>query len=120
MGTRTAREAVTPGKPNAEDAEPLELRTQRCLAGIISAWRDLAEVSEQLIALHRDPWADRGAFLARATALTESVHRALDEASAVVGGVPTVVDQEVHARLQKTTSECLLLQVAMLAEVPQA
>ena len=52
--------------------------------------------------------------------LTESVHRALDEASQVVSAVPTVVDQEVHARLQETTCERLLLQVARLAEVPQA
>ena len=105
---------------DAEAAEPLELRTQRCLATIISAWRDLAAVSEQLITLHRDPWADRSAFLARATALTERVHSALDEASAIVSAVPTVVDQEVHARLQQTSREALLLQVAMLAEVPQA
>jgi hypothetical protein len=93
---------------------------QRCLATIVSAWRDLAAVSEQLIALHRDPWADRATFLTRTTALTECVHRALDEASQVVSAVPTVVDEEVRARLQQTTCESLLLQVALLAEVPQA
>jgi hypothetical protein len=101
-------------------AASLEARTTQCLADLALAWRALAEVTQSLIAVHEDPWAGRSAFLAQATALTERVRHVLDEASQVVSAVPTVVDQEVHARLQKTTCEALLLQVAMLAEVPQA
>jgi hypothetical protein len=90
------------------------------MADIALAWRGLAELTEQLIALHEDPWGERGAFLARASALTERMRNALDEAGSIVSDVPAVVHEEVRERLADTSCEALLLQVAILSDRPVA
>ena len=90
------------------------------MADIALAWRGLAELTEQLIALHEDPWGERGAFLARASALTERMRNALDEAGSIVSAVPAVVHEEVRERLADTSCEALLLQVAIRSDRPVA
>jgi hypothetical protein len=116
-----------PPPPSSHAAALLGARVTLWQADIANAWQAVGAAGEQLAALQQgapregeEVRVDGSAFMAAACELVDRVRDALDEANAIVQGVPGAVDEEAQARLQELIDNALLLKAALAADGPHA